>query len=427
MNPNFQNVAPAERSLVMCACDDNSLVDRSGLLPDDFLDYRARACWEAAMESLAASGRFDAISLIELVTFDGCAEWLIEQSKLHFTSAQADTYAKWIATESKRRKAYAIAQAMIESLASPDYGDAVDAAIRDMLAMSRSTDASECGVKQALRLALEDIDQAAKSGGRLRGLTTGISDLDDCLGGLHVGDLVVIGARPAVGKTAFMLNLCTAPREPIGVISSEQGRAQVGARLLAINGRVSLHNMRTGSISSADIDRATSAAAKLTSGAEIRINDKPGISIDEIVRQARSWKFDHKIKAVYIDYIQRIHPRDKKIPRHEQVADIVQSLKELARELDICVVALGQVSREVDKRADKHPAIGDLAESGCIEREADQIMLLYRDEVYNDKSERKGIIDIAVGKNRHGPTGVISAAWLGEFVKVANLGERYDY
>jgi replicative DNA helicase len=427
MSPNFQNVIPAERAVLMSACADNGLVDRSGLLPDDFLDFRVRECWRAAMEGLSSAGRFDEITLIDLASMDGVAEWLQTQARQPYSFALSDEYAALVASESKRRRAYAIAQAAIEALSSPDHGDAVDLAIRDMLALSRSTTASECGVKQALRLALEEIDDAAKGGGKLRGLTTGLADLDSCLGGLHAGDLVVVGARPAVGKTAFMLNLCTAPAAPVGIISSEQGRAQVGARLLAINGRISLHSMRTGAISTSDIDRATNAAVKLTSGAEIRINDKPGISIDEIVRQARSWKFDHKIKAIYIDYIQRIHPRDKKIPRHEQVADIVQSLKELARELDICVVALGQVSREVDKRADKRPSMGDLAESGCIEREADQIMLLYRDEVYNEASDRRGIMDISVGKNRHGPTGVISAAWIGEFVKVANLGERYDF
>ena len=424
--PNFQKVVAAERGLLICALNDNSLIDRSGLGADDFFDWRAKACWAAALECMAAQGRCDIVTIVELIEFDGAFEWLRDIAP-DVSQSLGDGYAEVVSRESRRRKAYAIAQQAIEALSTSDYGDAVDIAVRDMLALSRDVGSHECSIKQALRLAIDDVDEACRSGGKLRGLTTGLSDLDDCLGGFHAGDLVVIGARPAIGKTAFMLNICTAPSEPVGVISSEQGRAQIGARWLAMHGQVSLHSMRTGRVETNQLDRLTSAAVKLSGQAKIRVNDKPGISIDEVIRQARSWKFEHDIKALYIDYIQRIHPRDKKIPRHEQVADIVQSLKELARELEIAVVALGQVARKVDDRADKRPHMGDLAESGCIEREADQIMLLYRDEVYSESSSRKGIIDILVEKNRHGPTGAVSAAWIGEYVKVGNLGDRHDF
>lgn len=425
-SPNFQKVVASERGVLICALNDNSLIDRCALKSDDFFDWRARACWEAVIESMATHGRCDAATIIELVEFADAYAWLCEIAK-EAAQTLGDAYADVVARESRRRKAYAIAQQAIEALSTSDYGEAVDVAVRDMLALSRDAGNHECGIKQALKIAIDDIDDACKSGGKLRGLTSGLADLDECLGGFHAGDLVVIGARPAIGKTAFMLNICTAPTESVGVISSEQGRGQIGARWLAMHGKVSLHSMRTGRVDPAQLDRVTSAAVRLSGQAMVRVNDKPGISIDEVIRQARSWKFEHDIKALYIDYIQRIHPRDKKIPRHEQVADIVQSLKELARELEISVIALGQVSRKVDERSDKRPHMGDLAESGCIEREADQIMLLYRDEAYNEQSDRKGILDILVEKNRHGPTGLVAAAWIGEFVKVGNLGERNDF
>jgi len=211
-----------------------------------------------------------------------------------------------------------------------------------------------------------------------------------------------------------LLNLASAHEEPSGIISAEQGREQIGLRGIAINGRVSAHAMRLAKLNDHDWPKITNAVSYMKDR-KIRLNDQPGISLTELVRQARQWKYQYDIKILYIDYIQRIKA-NKKLPKHEQVGEVAMALKELARELDIPVVALAQVNRDVEKRGDKRPNMSDLKDSGSIEQEADNIMSLYRDEVYSEDSPDKGIAEVNVLKNRHGPTGMIRVSWIAQFM-----------
>ena len=252
---------------------------------------------------------------------------------------------------------------------------------------------------------------------------SGLQKLDRALGCFRNGDLIVFGARPSIGKTAVMLNFALSAKKPVGIISTEQGRVQMGARTMSIDSRVSLHKQRTAALDKSDWQNMTKCLSKMRD-VKAWLNDKPSATINDILRQARKWKQLHNIGALYVDYIQHI-PGDNRIPRHLQVESTVVALKNLARELDIPVVALAQVNRKVEDRTDKRPFMSDLKDSGSIEQEADQIALIYRDEVYNDPSPLQGIIEFNIAKNRHGPIGKLDAVWLGEYLLVKDIEARY--
>jgi replicative DNA helicase len=204
-----------------------------------------------------------------------------------------------------------------------------------------------------------------------------------------------------------------------GLFSTEQPMEQIGLRSLSIQGGVSAKKIRSADIDSDDISRLMTIIGQVKDR-NILIHDKANITIGELMREARQMKFNHDIQVIYVDYIQRIKSPSAENRRLE-VADVVTGLKTLARELDIPVIALAQVSREVERRTEKRPRMGDLLESGVIEQEADVVMLLYRDEVYNEGSKDKGVIEILIDKNRHGPTGKLKYSWIGDQMKIVDL------
>lgn len=305
-----------------------------------------------------------------------------------------------------------------------DGMSAVDALVVELLSLTMTTKQTEFSIAETLTKTVDSLD--AKMRGDIDTVPIGIHALDDLLGGFHPSDLVVIGARPSVGKTAFMMNLVMNAKAPLGVISAEQPVVQIGQRLLSLKSGVAAARMR--SIKNLEQQHWTRImnAAALIREQQIWINDAPSMSIIDVMRQARKWKQAYNIRAIYVDYLQRIKSTKTSAPRHEQVGEVASSLKELARELQISVIALAQVSRQVDSRNNKRPGMGDLSDSSEIEKEADQILTLYRDEVYNKNSNQKGVIEISVEKNRHGATGYVSASWDGSTMRVANLEKRYD-
>jgi replicative DNA helicase len=283
-----------------------------------------------------------------------------------------------------------------------------------------------CHQFEAAQEAIDEMQRATE--GNLVGVTSGVRDIDDMLGGFHDGDLVVIGARPAMGKTAFMLNLAASANCPVGMISGEQGRAQIGMRLMAINGSLSLHKMRTGALTNDEWSRVSSTMARMRER-PVWVFDKPAPTIDEIVQQARAWKFDQNIGILMVDYLQKIRGGNGESFRL-QVGDIAAQLKDVGRELKIPVIALAQVKREVENRTmgddglGRMPHMSDLAESGVIEMEADVIATLYRPEVYDDSPQFQGLAYFNVDKNRHGPVGHKVLSWRGEFLKFSDLAHQ---
>jgi len=303
---------------------------------------------------------------------------------------------------------------------------AVDYLISELMALDKGQDKYEWTMKEAANAAVANVELAykrANEGGTV-GIPTGLKDINEKMGGFHPSDLVIIGARPAVGKTAVSINMMIGSNVRAGFISSEQGHDQIGQRCLAVAGGVDMHNMRSGKMQDNDWSGMVAATERLLQTNSL-INDNPSITIQELVRQARKWKHQDNIEILFVDYAQRIRSSRNHKNVTDVMGEVIPSLKSLARELNIPVVALAQVNREVDKRPDKRPLMGDLSDASIMEKEADQVIMLYRDEVYNPDSEKKGIIELNYEKNRHGPTGRISAAWLGNCLQVRDLAPDF--
>ena len=266
---------------------------------------------------------------------------------------------------------------------------------------------------------------------KITGVPTGFADLDDKTAGLHGSDLILIAARPAMGKTAFALNIAAhaAIREnvPVAVFNLEMSKEQLVNRILCIEAMVDSNKIMTGKLEEEDWNKLASVVGPI-SDAGIYIDDTPGISITEIRTKCRKLKMEKDIGLIIIDYIQLIQGSGNKKngSREQEIAEISRSLKILAKELNVPVIALSQLSRAVESRPDHRPMLSDLRESGSIEQDADIVMFLYRDDYYNPDSEEKDISEVIMAKHRAGSTGTIKLLWMGNYTKFVNLAKNYD-
>lgn len=312
----------------------------------------------------------------------------------------------------RSREAVGIAAALREGAARRD-ADAVDVAITALMGLHIEERDCEQTAQTAMRAAWDQVMAAKDSGGRVQGVSTGLSELDGSLGGLHNSDLIVVGARPAMGKTGLLLGMTAAGARsagPVGLISGEQPHEQVGMRWMAAGSHVSLGKLRAGKLYAESEWANVSRAVKDFSALPIRILDRSAPDIAEVVRVARRWKHQFGIKALYVDYLQRIEIAARaKAPKHERVGEITRTLKNLARDLQIPVIALAQVSRDAEDAP--RPQMRHLADSSEIEKEADQIMMLWRD--LSDPEAKTAPAEINVVKNRHGNIGTVHCIWHG--------------
>jgi replicative DNA helicase len=331
-------------------------------------------------------------------------------------------YAKILTDRHTERKTREIAA----TLADNPTQDGAHEAMKALLSLSSSEQAREHTMRQAVKAAWEEIEAAFAGGGKLRGITTGLPELDDYLGGFHPGDLIIIGARPAMGKTALLLSMAQAADAPRGFVSAEQSSGQIGQRAIAMESRIPVSALRAGHIQEEDFPMCSTAIARLTQQ-DCVIYDKPAPTLSEVVHVARRWKVERNIQILYVDYVQRIKHGNAKQPRHERVAEVAEGLKELARELNIPVVALAQVNRAVEERPNKRPNMGDLSDSSALEKEADQVIMLYRDEVYKPDSEHRGTAELILEKNRHGGIGMIRVAFNAPIVKFSGMSGRASW
>jgi len=413
-----------EKAVIGALLKNSSAIDEIDLTPVDFEHESYRLVYQTIIDLIAGNQIADVLTVASRLDKTNPGEtWLHfvgTAAKDCVTAANIAGHAKLVKTDSTNRQAKGICAELLNEIdTAQDSALSVDDAVRKLMELSVTRQNHECSISQALRKSLEMIEEAEENEGTV-GIPTGIKKLDEVLGGFHDSDLYVIAARPAMGKTAFLLNLANSHNEQIGIISAEQPAEQLGIRLIAINGKVNAQKMRTGNMDDYEYTKLSSSVSRLHTNNNIWINDKSGIGILELIRQARKWKHQHNIKALYVDYIQRVKWTDQRIAKWEQVGNVVGALKELARDLDIPVIALAQVNREVEKRNDKRPCMGDIANSSEIEKEADVIMTLYRDEVYNEQSEHQGTMEVSVCKNRHGPTGYIRTVWIEQYMRVEN-------
>jgi len=285
-------------------------------------------------------------------------------------------------------------------------------------------------IKDVLVRTYDNIEEMHKRVGEITGLETGFVELDRMTAGFQRNDLIIVGARPSVGKTAFALNIAQnvakKTGENIAIFSLEMGAEQLVMRLLCAEGNIDAQRLRTGSLTEEDWGKLTMAMGSL-SNTGIYIDDTPGVRISDIRSKCRRLKQEHGLGMILIDYLQLILGSGRSGEnRQQEVSEISRSLKQLARELKVPVIALSQLSRGVEQRQDKRPMMSDIRESGSIEQDADIVAFLYRDDYYDKESESKNIIEIIIAKQRNGPTGTVSLAFVKEYNKFVNLETRYD-
>jgi replicative DNA helicase len=284
-------------------------------------------------------------------------------------------------------------------------------------------------IKNVALDALRAISKAYQNKGNITGIPTGFIDLDFKLSGLQPSDLILIAARPSMGKTAFVLNIAqhvaVTNHTTAAIFSLEMSKVQLVNRLLSLESGVEAQNIRNGEISDGEWAKLVEAAEKI-GRSNLIIDDTPGISIGELRSKCRKYKLEHNLGLIIIDYLQLMTGNGKTDSRQQEISDISRSLKALARELNVPVVALSQLSRAVEKRDDKRPIMSDLRESGAIEQDADVVMFIYREDYYNHdlEPEKRDISEIIIGKQRNGPIGTVRLAWIPKYTKFGNLEHR---
>ncbi|MCI5917891.1 MAG: replicative DNA helicase [Roseburia sp.] len=344
------------------------------------------------------------------------------------TSANVKYYANIVKENAMRRQLIKVNQEIEnECYAGTESLDFImDKTEKDIFGLlsSRQGNTDYTPIRQVVMNALEKIEKAAKTSGTVTGIPTGFVDLDYRTAGLQPSDLILIAARPSMGKTAFVLNIaqyvafhedmCTA------IFSLEMSKEQLVNRMFSLESRVDAQKLRTGNLSDAEWEMLIEGAG-VVGNSKLIIDDTPGISINEMRSKCRKFKLEHDLKLIIIDYLQLMTGSGRTESRQQEISDISRSLKALARELSCPVIALSQLSRAVEQRPDHRPMLSDLRESGAIEQDADVVMFIYRDDYYNKDSEMKGISEIIIAKQRNGPIGTVNLVWLPQYTKFANM------
>ncbi len=350
------------------------------------------------------------------------------------TSANVKYYAQIVADKSVMRKLIRLN----EEIANICYAgnDSLEAVLekteKSVFELLQKRNSGEfVPIRQVVLNALERIEKASKNKGTVTGIPTGFIDLDYKLSGLQPSDLVLIAARPSMGKTAFVLNIAQyiafKKDKSVAVFSLEMSKEQLVNRLFSLESQVDAQALRTGNMKDSDWEKLIEGAG-IIGKSRLIIDDTPGISISELRSKCRKYKLEHGLDIIIIDYLQLMTGgvgRSQE-SRQQEVSEISRSLKGLARELNVPVVTLSQLSRAVESRPDKRPMLSDLRESGAIEQDADVVMFIYRDEYYNKDSEFKKQAEIIIAKQRNGPVGTVNLAWLGEYTKFANLSRQEE-
>ena len=296
---------------------------------------------------------------------------------------------------------------------------------KNIFQLLQSQDSGEfVPIKQIVINALDRIEKASRIQGNVTGIATGFIDLDYRMSGLQPSDLILVAARPSMGKTAFVLNIAqyTAFHSDLAtaIFSLEMSKEQLVNRLFSLESRVDAQMLRNGNLSDTDWEKLIEGAGTI-GRSKLIIDDTPGISISELRSKCRKYKLEHNIQLIIIDYLQLMSGNGRNDSRQQEISEISRALKALARELHVPVTALSQLSRAVEQRPDHRPMLSDLRESGAIEQDADVVMFIYRDDYYNKDTDKKNIAEVIIAKQRNGPIGTVNLVWLPQYTKFANM------
>ncbi len=399
---------------------------------DDFYREAHKEIFEAIVDIYNRGEPVDLITLTEKLKTRNTLEavggitFLTNLMDAVPTTHNVKYYAKIVEDKSLLRKLIKSSNEIIQKSyqAEEDIGEIIDDAEKGIfnISLNRSTQGF-VHLKNILNANFDRIEQLYLNKGKITGVPTGFHDLDNKLSGLQKSDLILIAARPSMGKSSFMMNIVqhAAVREKTttAIFSLEMSKEQLTQRLLCSEALIDAHRLRIGDINEDEWVKLARAMGPL-SEAPIYIDDTPSISITEMRAKCRRLKLEHDLGLIVIDYLQLMQGKGYAESRQQEISEISRSLKALAREINVPVVALSQLSRAPEMRADHRPVLSDLRESGAIEQDADVVMFLYRDEYYHPDTEKKNIGEINISKQRNGPTGTIELIWLGQFTKFVN-------
>ncbi|MDN3017817.1 replicative DNA helicase [Paenibacillus sp. BSR1-1] len=435
-----QNIEAEQAVLGAIFLEPSSLTVASEILiPEDFYRAAHQKIFNVMLNLNDQGKAVDLITVTEelaaakLIEDIGGVSYLSDLSGAVPTAANIEYYARIVGEKSLLRRLIRTAT----NIAQDGYTreDEVDALLSEaekniMEVANRKNAGAFHNIKDVLVRTYDNIEVMHNRVGDITGLETGFVDLDRMTAGFQRNDLIIVGARPSVGKTAFALNIAQnvakKTGENIAIFSLEMGAEQLVMRLLCAEGNIDAQRLRTGSLTEEDWGKLTMAMGSL-SNTGIFIDDTPGVRISDIRSKCRRLKQEHGIGMILIDYLQLILGSGRSGEnRQQEVSEISRSLKQLARELQIPVIALSQLSRGVEQRQDKRPMMSDIRESGSIEQDADIVAFLYRDDYYDKESEAKNIIEIIIAKQRNGPVGTVQLAFVKEYNKFVNIETRYD-
>jgi len=424
----------SEQAVLYCMLQKNDavLIASQSLTADDFFSASYRIVFQAICELYNDGKATDLVTLQnKLREMDAPAEvadlsFVKGLINVEPKSRNVQEYVDIVKEKSMRRKLIENMEAIANSAYTPDEStdyiiEDAEKRIFDLIKGRSSEDITP--IREAVRNSINKIAAAAQNDGVVTGLSTGFTDLDYKTSGLQPSDMILIAARPSMGKTAFVLNLaqhiCFNQKKSVLVFSLEMSQEQLINRLLALESHVEAQNIRSGNLSDKDWEGLVEAASTIGES-DLLIDDTPGISIGELRAKCRKYALSHDIKIIIIDYLQLMSGNGKSDSRQQEISEISRSLKSLARELNVPVIALSQLSRAVEKRDDHRPMLSDLRESGAIEQDADVVMFLYRDDYYNKETDKKGIAEVIIAKQRNGPIGTTELVWLPSLTKFAN-------
>ena len=409
------------------------------LKADSFYRDDNKAIFEAIVNLYNRSEPVDLITVKDELTsmglFDkiGGMEYLALLPDKVPTTANVDKYINIVQEKAMLRNLIKTANEIIELGYNPteDVEDIMNGAEKKIFDLIQNKNSNGyTPIKDVLIESFTKLEELYNQKTRITGVPTGFSDLDYLTAGLHGSDLILVAARPAMGKSAFALNIAAnaalKAKVPVAIFNLEMSKEQLVDRIICSEAMVDSNKVRTGKLEEDDWNKLAGVVGPL-SEANIFIDDTPGISVMEIRTRCRKLKMEKNIGLIIIDYLQLVQGSNKRnSSREQEIAEISRSLKILAKELNVPVIALSQLSRAVEQRVDHRPMLSDLRESGSIEQDADIVMFLYRDDYYNKDSDEKDISEVIIAKHRSGSTGTVKLLWMGNYTKFANLARGYE-
>nr|WP_295383026.1 replicative DNA helicase [Pseudoxanthomonas sp.] len=407
------------------------------LTDNDFYRRDHQLIYRAISELAERNRPYDAVTLGEWFESQGHLEqvaggaYLIELASSTPSAANIVAYAEIVRDKAVMRQLIDVGTGIVNDAFQPEgreSNELLAVAEQKVFAIAEADARGRTdfvGMNSALKDAFEVLQSRFENGGNVTGLPTGYTEFDQMTAGLQPTDLIILAARPAMGKTTFALNIAEfaaiKSKKAVAVFSMEMSAAQLALRLISSNGRINATRLRTGQLEDEDWSRVTSAIRMLKE-TKIFIDDTPGLSPEVLRSKSRRLKREHDLGLVVIDYLQLMSVPGNSENRATEISEISRSLKGLAKELNVPVIALSQLNRSLETRTDKRPVMADLRESGAIEQDADMIVFIYRDDYYNkENSPDKGLAEIIIGKQRSGPTGSCKLKFFGEYTRFDNL------